>query len=242
MNRNRILPGINALLIARLTAGLLACVIGISQALAASVTHAQVRVVTGAAELTAGSVLELRIYQAGKAVVRVALAHGEPWPRDSTRVIPVTLPAPIDPRTVLRFGLYYRASSPMSAPWEVVAADVDLSPGPTPELLLNTSLSGVISRQGELASEERAQGSLTCVTDSDCDDHRRCNGRERCLPGGAGADARGCVKGSPVACPVNQVCTEDRGCRGLDAARAPPSGAPSEPEAAAPAASAAPVP
>jgi len=44
------------------------------------------------------------------------------------------------------------------------------------------------------------------------------NGRERCAPRSAGADARGCVKGLPVACPVNQVCTEEHGMPGLDTA------------------------
>jgi hypothetical protein len=83
--------------------------------------------------------------------------------------------------------------------------------------LLNTTLSGVFTRQGELASEERSAGSMTCVTDADCDDHRKCNGHERCAPGNAQADARGCLKGTPLVCPVNQVCTEEHGCHGLDA-------------------------
>ena len=29
-------------------------------------------------------------------------------------------------------------------------------------------------------------------------------------------DARGCVKGTPVVCPVNQVCGEGVGCHGTD--------------------------
>jgi hypothetical protein len=193
-----------------------------SAALAAPVTHIQVRVVTGPEELTAGSVVELRLYEAGKSVRRFPLAHGEAWARDSTRVIPLTLPEPLDPRAVLRFGLYYRSASPLSPAWEVVAADVDLSSGRAPpELLLNATLSGVISRQGELATEEREAGSVTCATDADCDDHRKCNGHERCAPRSAGADARGCVKGSPMVCPVNQVCTEERGCRGVEGAANP---------------------
>lgn len=179
------------------------------------VSHIQVRIVTGAADLAAGSVLELRIYEAGKAVRRLPLTHGEAWPRESTRVIPLSLSEPFDPRSVLRFSLYYRAASPLSPPWEVVAADVDLSDGRGPaELLLNTTLSGEIDRQGELATLERDASTLTCVTDADCDDHRTCNGHERCLPRSAEADARGCVRGNPVVCPVNQVCAEGRGCVG----------------------------
>jgi hypothetical protein len=182
---------------------------------AVPVSHIQVRIVTGGADLSAGSYVELRIYEAGKAIRRLPLTHGEAWPRESTRVIPLTLGDALDPRSVLRFGLYYRAASPLSPPWKVVAADVDLSAGHAPpELLLDTTLSGQVDKQGELATPERDASTLTCFTDADCDDQRSCNGHERCAPRGPGADARGCVHGSPVVCPVNQVCSEGRGCVG----------------------------
>jgi hypothetical protein len=182
---------------------------------AVPVSHIQVRVVTGMTDLSAGSYVELRIYEAGKAVRRLPLTHGEAWPRDSTRVIPLTLNDSLDPRNVLRFSLYYRAASPLSPPWEVVAADVDLATGQEPpRLLLDTTLSGQIVRQGELATLERDASTISCMSDADCDDAKTCNGKERCAPHTAGADARGCVSGSPVVCPVNQVCTEGRGCVG----------------------------
>jgi hypothetical protein len=197
---------------------LVALALGAGNAAAVPISHIQVRVVTGAEELSAGSLLELRIYEAGKEVRRLPLAHGEAWPRDSTRVIPLTLNESLDPRTVLRFSLYYRAASPLAPPWEVVAADVDLSSGhQPPQRLLDATLSGVISKQGELATVEKDVGTMLCATDADCDDHRSCDGHERCAPRAAGADARGCLKGLPVACPVNQVCTEGRGCRGPEA-------------------------
>jgi hypothetical protein len=184
------------------------------------VSHLQVRIVTGGQDLSAGSVLELRIYEAGKAVRRLPLTHGESWPRDSTRVIPLTLSDALDPRSVLRYSLYYRAASPLAPPWQVVSADVDLSAGRAPsQLLLNATLSGEIERQGELATLERDVSTMTCVTDADCDDQRSCNGHERCAPRTAGADARGCVRGSPVVCPVNQVCSEGRGCIGAGSAK-----------------------
>jgi hypothetical protein len=189
---------------------------------AVPVSHIQVRIATGARDLSAGSYLELRIYEVGKGVRRLPLTHGEAWPRDSTRVIPLTLSDTLDPRTVVRFGLYYRSASPLSPPWEVVSADVDLSGGHGPQdLLLNATLSGEIDKQGELATTELDASTLTCVADADCDDHYSCNGRERCAPRSAGADARGCVKGSPVVCPVNQVCTEGRGCVGTSALTPP---------------------
>jgi len=182
------------------------------------VKQLQVRIVTGSTDLGAGSYVELRIYQAGKDVRRVALTHGEAWPRDSTRVIPLNLSEPIDPRDVVRFSLYYRAASVAAPPWQVVAADIDLSAGRAPpQLLLDATLSGEIDRQGELATVERDVSTLMCINDADCDDHRTCNGRERCEPRSAGADARGCVKGNPVVCPVNQVCTEGKGCVGARA-------------------------
>jgi hypothetical protein len=182
-------------------------------------THLQVRIVSGAQELSAGSVLELRIYEAGKAARRFPLTHGEAWPADSTRLIPLTSSDPIDPRAVVRYGLYYHAASPLTPDWEVVAADVDIWSGnEAPQHLLKATLSGVLSRQGELATEERGAAAIACSSDADCDDHRSCDGAERCAPHSAGADARGCVKGLPVVCPVNQVCSEAHGCRGFDTA------------------------
>jgi hypothetical protein len=201
------------------------------------VSHLQVHIVTGSSDLSAGSYLELRIYEAGKVVRRLPLTH------DSTRVIPLTLNEALDPRSVLRFGLYYRAASPVAPPWEVVAADVDLSAGhPPQELLLGATLSGSIDKQGELATAERDVSTMTCVTDQDCDDHRSCNGRERCAPRSPNADARGCVKGTPVICPVNQVCSESRGCVGPSAITHSPAPAPATEPTPAPAPEPAPAP
>jgi hypothetical protein len=195
---------------------LLLGMLGAASAVALPVSRLEVRIVTGAEELSAGSSLELRIYEAGKTVRRLPLVHGEAWPRDSTHVIPVKLSDALDPRNVVRFSLYYRSASPLAPALEIIAADVELpSAKASPERLLDTTLSGVISRQGELATTDRDQAALACKSDSDCDDHRTCNGRERCAPRAPDADARGCVKGTPVVCPVNQVCGEGVGCRGV---------------------------
>ena len=196
---------------------LLACALCAPYAQAVPVSRLEVRIVTGAAELSAGSDLELRIYEAGKSVRRLPLIHGEAWLPASTHLIPVKLNDALDPRNVQRFALYYRAGSPLAPAWEVVSADVEIPAGQeTPERLLDTTLSGVISKQGELASVERDQASMACNSDADCDDRRACNGKERCAPHAPGADARGCVKGSPVVCPVNQVCGEGVGCHGTN--------------------------
>jgi len=197
---------------------LLACTLCSTIAEAVPVSRLEVRVVTGAQELSAGSDLELRIYEAGKSVRRLPLVHGEAWLPDSTHLIPVKLNDALEPRNVLRFALYYRAGSPLAPAWEVVSAEVELPSGHEgPARLLNATLYGVIAKQGELATVERDQAALACGSDADCDDHRTCNGKERCAPHAAGADARGCVKGSPVVCPVNQVCGESVGCHGTDA-------------------------
>ncbi|MDP9090792.1 MAG: hypothetical protein M3O26_18915 [Pseudomonadota bacterium] len=196
----------------------LACALCATAAEAVSVSRLDVRVVTGGQALSAGSDLELRIYEAGKNVRRLPLVHGESWLPASTHIIPVNLNNPLDPRNVIRFGLYYRAGSPSTPAFEVVSADVELPSGrEVPVRLLNATLSGVISKQGELATVERDQTSLACNTDADCDDHRACNGKERCAPHSAGADARGCVKGAPVVCPVNEICGEGVGCHGPSA-------------------------
>jgi len=190
--------------------------LGATQAGATPVSRLEVRVVTGAEDLSAGSSLELRIYEAGKSVRRLPLVHGEAWPRDSTHIIPVKLSDPLEPRNVLRFSLYYHGASPLAPALEIISADVELpSAGDSPQRLLDATLSGTITRQGELATVDRDQASLACKSDADCDDKRACNGVERCAPHAADADARGCVKGTPVVCPVNQVCGEGVGCRGL---------------------------
>ena len=210
---------------------LLACAFCAATAEAVPVSRLEVRVVTGAAELSAGSDLELRIYEAGKSVRRLPLVHGEAWLPSSTHLIPVNLSDALDPRNVQRFALYYRAGSPLAPAWEVVSADVEIPSGQAgPARLLDTTLSGVIAKQGELASVERDQASMACSSDADCDDHRACNGKERCAPHTAGADARGCVKGSPVVCPVNQVCGEGVGCHGPSALKSfPPDANPPKP-------------
>lgn len=193
----------------------LACALCATAAVAVPVSRLEVRVVTGAAALSAGSDLELRIYEAGKSVRRLPLVHGEAWLPASTHLIPVKLNDALEPRNVQRFALYYRAGSPSAPAWEVVSADVEIASNhEAPQRLLDATLSGVIEKQGELATVERDQAAMVCATDADCDDHRTCNGKERCAPRTAGADARGCVKGTPVVCPVNQVCGEGVGCHG----------------------------
>src|SRR5580658_7378674 len=140
---------------------LLLGVLGAASAGAIPVSRLEVRIVTGAQELSAGSSLELRIYEAGKSVRRLPLVHGEAWPRDSTHVIPVKLSDALDPRNVARFSLYYRSASPLSPALEIVSAAVEVpSTRGSPERLLDATLSGVITGQGELATMERDQASL----------------------------------------------------------------------------------
>src|ERR1700675_1955692 len=156
---------------------LLACTLCATIAEAVPVSRLEVRIVNGAKELSAGSDLELRIYEAGKSARRLPLVHGEAWLPASTHLIPVKLNESLDPRNVVRFAIYYRAGSASAPAWEVVAADVELpSTGGSRVRLLDAPLSGVIARQGELASVERDQAAITCAPDSDCDDRRACNG------------------------------------------------------------------
>jgi hypothetical protein len=105
---------------------LLAAALWGASAGAAGVSQLSVRLVVGAQDLQAGSTVELRIYEIGGRVRRLPLTHGETWPHDSTRVIPLVLPDALDPRTVKRFALYYRSAGVSAAPWEVASAEVDL--------------------------------------------------------------------------------------------------------------------
>jgi len=186
-------------------------------ALAQPVSRLSVHIVNGAEPLRAGSDVELRIYEVGGRVLHLPLTHGEAWAPASTRVIPVVLSEPLDPRAVMRFSIFYRSPQGEAGSWEIADAAVDLPAGAdTSVALLDTHLSGAISQQGELSTEERSAGSLACIVDSDCDDHRSCNGLERCAPHTGGADARGCVKGTPLVCPVNEICVERHGCVGME--------------------------
>ncbi len=108
----------------RLAAWPIVCLLALTPALAAAaaLSHLSVRIVTGAEELTAGSYLELRIYEVGGRVRHLPLTSGESWPPDSTRVIPLNLSEPLDPRTVVRYSLYYRAGNALSRPWDIVWA------------------------------------------------------------------------------------------------------------------------
>src|SRR5580693_1806867 len=142
---------------------LIAGILGAASAGAIPVSRLEVRIVTGAQELSAGSSLELRIYEAGKSVRRLPLVHGEAWLPDSTHLIPVKLNDALDPRKVVRFALYYRAGSPLAPAWEVVSADVEIPSGrDAPQLLLDATLSGTIAKQGELATVERDQATMAC--------------------------------------------------------------------------------
>jgi hypothetical protein len=49
---------------------------------------------------------------------------------------------------------------------------------------------------------------LPCTGHADCDDRRWCTGEERCDPGAAGADARGCVAGHDPCGGATPVCNE----------------------------------
>jgi hypothetical protein len=183
---------------------------------AADVTRLEVRIATGADGAGAGGYVELRLRELGRPERRVPIARGDAWPAGSTRVVPVTLPEPIDADAIARVGVYYRSANPASPDaWEIASAEVFALRGSQRVRLTTAPIQGVVLREGELGSAERAASSLTCVTDADCDDARLCNGAERCQPGAPGANARGCVRGAPLACPVNQACIEGQGCRGV---------------------------
>lgn len=183
---------------------------------AANVTRLEVRIATGADGVATGGYVELRLRELGKGERRVAIARGEAWPAGSTRIVPVTLPEPIDADAVARVGIYYRAAN-ASQPdsWEIAGADVIALRGAERVRLNGATIQGVVLREGELASAERSASTLTCVVDADCNDGRSCNGIEKCSPGARTADARGCQRGTPISCPVNQACIEGQGCRGV---------------------------
>ncbi|MBS0374438.1 MAG: hypothetical protein JSR73_07630 [Proteobacteria bacterium] len=191
---------------------------------AAPVDRLLLRVETGATGLPAGARVELRIREAGRAERRLALPSGTAWPAGSTRTVPLTLAEPLDPDGVSRVGLFVTAppsGSPLA--WDVAGAEVFAVLGDGRNRPLGDVIRGHLAGPGELAAAERTASAMLCVSDADCDDGRSCNGRERCDPRDTRANARGCVAGTPVSCPTNQVCMERLGCRGMEGApNAPP--------------------
>jgi hypothetical protein len=199
-------------------AAVVAVMLGAASAAAVgATTQLQVRIVTGHLNLPAGSTVELRIHETGRPLARYPLTHGEAWPAGSTRVVPITLPEPLDPAAVARFGIYYRPPA-ANTPWEIASAQLSAITSGGAQAI-GTALSGAIRPGDELATTDRDGGGV-CRADADCDDGRMCNGQERCAPGARGADLRGCVAGTPMTCPVNQVCVEGGGCRGVSSAAA----------------------
>ena len=185
------------------------------------VSHLQVRIVTGGQDLSAGSVFgtaHLRSRQGG------ASAAVDAW-----RIVAARLDArhPPDPERVRSTRATCCASACTIAPpvrshrpgrW--LPPMSICRPVASRRNSCSTRRSrGRSSGRANSRLSERDVSTMTCVTDSDCDDQRSCNGHERCAPRTAGADARGCVRGSPVVCPVNQVCSEGRGCIGADSAK-----------------------
>ena len=51
--------------------------------------------------------------------------------------------------------------------------------------------------------------SSTCSSDAECSDGNACNGAETCSPGSPGADASGCLDGTPPDCNDRVDCTAD---------------------------------
>jgi hypothetical protein len=64
--------------------------------------------------------------------------------------------------------------------------------------------------------EERDGGDaavIVCTADRQCSNDTFCDGLERCMPGSAGADARGCVAGAPPCSAAEQCAEATSSCR-----------------------------
>lgn len=188
----------------------------------AVVSELEVALTSGTTALPADSTVQLKIY-ADSPVPRVfTLSRGTAWPAGATRIVPLRLDRPLAIATVRRFAISLSATHGGSpATWDVSSAVVEWSGPEGRARLLGANLSGVVAAGRDLASADQRDADLRCNTDADCDNGLECDGVERCLPGDSRADARGCVAGRPPVCPVNQVCSERKGCHGLVTERAP---------------------
>ena len=207
---------------------LVGCLIGVlALSAAAPVCAEQVRaldvtVTAGDRPFPARATLLLKIYEQGPLPRVLTVVREGEWPAGATRIVRLVLDRPLESTRVRRFALALEAAAADAAPWDVEAAYVEWQGSAGRERLLASNLAGVVAVGRDLASAERRDGDGRCSTDSDCSDGLDCNGAERCAPAAAGADARGCVAGRPVVCPVNTVCAEHRGCTGPAPVRAAP--------------------
>ena len=184
---------------------------------ASTVSALDVTVTSGATGLPGGATPVLKIYGAGPLPRTLTLPVDGAWPAGATRVVHLVLERPLDPATVRRFALGLEPGHGAAAPWDIESFVVEWQGERGRERLLAATLSGMVGPGRDLASPERHEAELRCQSDADCSDGLDCNGRERCAPAALGADARGCLAGRPPVCPVNQVCVEHRGCRGVPA-------------------------
>jgi hypothetical protein len=186
---------------------------------AAAVQAEQVRaidvtVTAGMRPFPARAALLLKLYEQGPVPTVLTVVRDVEWPPGATRIVRLVLDRPFEPARVRRFALAIDTGAAGTATWDVESAFVEWQGPAGRERLLASNLVGVVAAGRDLASAERHDGDWRCASDGDCSDGLECNGLERCAPEAAGADAHGCVTGRPMACPVNTVCAERRGCRG----------------------------
>ena len=207
---------------------LLGCIGGfIVLAIAAPAVAEQVRaldvtVTGGERPFPAKATLLLRIYEQSPLPRVLTVVRDVEWPAGATRIVRLILDRPLESSRVRRFALSLEAGAADTASWDVESAFVEWQGPAGRERLLAANLAGVVAVGRDLASAERREGDGLCNSDGDCSDGLDCNGLERCAPHAVGADARGCVVGRPIACPVNTVCAEHRGCVGPAPVRAAP--------------------
>lgn len=146
----------------------------------------------------------------------------EEWPGGVEKSIDVTVVPPIQYSAVQRIGVEWHGSqgdiTQEQDDFDLARLHVQSRAISTTTPIINGSAVSVYSRStatrfdndqtqwfGGVRPTVTATG--ICTADSECDDRRFCNGVERCEPGNANADARGCIVGASP-CRSGENCNE----------------------------------
>ena len=162
--------------------------------------------------------VHLRIRGDGPNIEIRNLNKGQEWPGGSVRTVRVPLSPALDPARLTHIVLYMSFGGGIFPDhWHLDSLRVSLVRGGETQLLWQSTYSPVtvFSTEGPSLEIDLPPRERECVTDSQCDDGRFCNGPERCVIRRVRGDViRACESALEVPqCPQGSLCHEPGQCR-----------------------------